>query len=68
MTQINTKQQLRDMLMVRDHISKQEASYMINKTQQIIDDCLDTCTLDDVEDILLDQLGIELDYIFLFLC
>lgn len=68
MSEINTKSQLRDMIMIRDHISKKEATYMINKAQQIINDCLDTCTLDDIEDILLEQLGIELDYIHMFIC
>lgn len=67
MTNIRSKKDLRDMLMIRDHTSRQEAQYMIDETQQIIDDCLENCTLDDIEEILSDNLGLEPDYLDLFL-
>lgn len=64
---INTKRELRDMIALRDRCTKREAAYRIACTQQVIDDCVDACTLDDIEDILATHLGIELDYIHLFL-
>lgn len=64
---INTKGQLRDMIMKRDHYTREEATYLINLAQQLIDETLESGTLDDIEEVLSDVLGIELDYIFLFL-
>ena len=67
---INTKGQLRDMIMKRDHCTKQEATLRINVTQQLINESLElaySSQLDDIEDILAQNLGIELDYIYLFI-
>ena len=67
---INTKGQLRDMIMKRDHCTKQEATHRINVTQQLINETLEyaySSQLDDIEDILAQHLGIELDYIYLFI-
>ena len=65
---INTKSQLCAMLMKRDHCTKQEAKYRINLAQQLINEIMEYAPqLDDIEDILADVLGIELDYIYLFI-
>ena len=64
---IKTKRELMQMIRERDMVSAAEAKYMVEKTQQIIDDCFDNCTINDIEDILMDNLGIEMDYIYLFI-
>lgn len=67
-TSINTKSQLRAMIMKRDHCTKQEATYRINLAQQLINETMEYAPqLDDIEDILAQVLGIELDYIYLFI-
>lgn len=67
--QINSKKQLVEMLMNRDHISALEAKRMVAITQQLIIDEVveDGGSLDEVEEILAEHLGLELDYIFLFI-
>lgn len=67
MSEIRSKKDLRDMLMRRDHTSRQEAQLMIDTTQQLIDEALEDGNLDQIEDILIDELGIEIDYAELFL-
>ena len=67
MTNIRNKKDLRDMLMTRDHASRQEAQYMIDEAQQLIDEALEDGNLDDIEEILADTLGLEPDYLDLFL-
>lgn len=65
--EIRTKKDLRDMLMKRDHTSRQEAQYMIDETQQLIDECLEDGNLYGMEEIIEDNLGLEPDYLDLFL-
>lgn len=67
MSEIRSKKGLRIMLMLRDHTSKQEAQLMIDTTQQLIDEALEDGNLGDIEDILADNLGLEPDYLDLFL-
>lgn len=67
MADIRNKKDLRDMLMARDHTSRQEAQYMIDEAQQLIDEALEDGNLDDIEEILADTLGLEPDYLDLFL-
>lgn len=64
---IRTKKDLRDMLMRRDHTSRFEAQYMIDETQQLIDECLEEGNLSEIEEIIEDNLGLEPDYLDLFL-
>ena len=64
---IRTKCDLRNMIAERDHCTKKEAMFRINCTQQIIDECIENCTLEDIEDILASHLGIELDYMHIFM-
>ena len=67
--QIRTKKDLAEMLMNRDHITQAEAKHMVAVTQQLLNECFaeEVGSLSDVEDILYEYLGIELDYIFLFI-
>lgn len=60
MADIRTKKDLREMLMARDHTTRQEAQYMI-------DEALEDGNLCDIEEILADNLGLEPDYLDLFL-
>lgn len=67
MANIRNKKDLRDMLMVRDHTTRQEAQYMIDEAQQLIDEAFEEGKLFDIEEILADNLGLEPDYLDLFL-
>ena len=67
--QIRTKKDLAEMLTKRDHITQAEAKHMVAVTQQLLNECFaeEVGSLSDVEDILYEYLGIELDYIYLFI-
>lgn len=67
MADIRNKKDLRDMLMKRDHTTRQEAQYMIDEAQQLIDEAFEDGNLFDIEEILADNLGLEPDYLDLFL-
>lgn len=67
MADIRNKKDLRDMLMKRDHTTRQEAQYMIDEAQQLIDEAFEDGNLFDIEEILSDNLGLEPDYLDLFL-
>lgn len=64
--QIRSKRDIRDLLMRRDHLSKHEATLVINTTQQLINEAMEECHFDEVEEILADYLGLEPDYIYIF--
>lgn len=64
--QIRSKRDIRDLLMKRDHMSKQEATLTINTTQQLIDEAMEECHFSEVEEILAEYLGLESDYIYIF--
>lgn len=67
--QIKTKKDLVAMLVKRDHITQAEAKHMVAVTQQLLNECFEeeVGSLTEVENILYEYLGIELDYIFLFI-
>lgn len=69
MMQIRTKKDLVAMLVKRDHITQAEAKHMVAVTQQLLNECFEeeVGSLTEVENILYEYLGIELDYIFLFI-
>ena len=69
MMQIKTKKDLVAMLVKRDHITQAEAKHMVAVTQQLLNECFEeeVGSLTEVENILYEYLGIELDYIFLFI-
>lgn len=54
-------------LMKRDNISKDEALRIIKITRGLIYLAIENEAYESVEDILLDNLGLEMDYIFYFL-
>lgn len=54
-------------LMRRDGISAHEAREMYFDCKAMIDEAVQSGNEFDVEDILLDELGLEMDYIFCFL-
>lgn len=66
MSAIRTKKDIRDLLMKRDHMTKQEAIHVINVTQQLINEAMEECHFDEVEEILAEYLGLEPDYIYIF--
>ena len=66
MTEIRSKRDIRDLLMKRDHMTKQEATLVINTTQQLINEAMEECHFNEVEEILADYLGLEPDYIYIF--
>ncbi len=54
-----------DILMKRDHMTKDEAEKLVADVRAEIDEVLeDTGSYDDVEDIMYCELGLEMDYIF----
>lgn len=65
----NTLEELAEMLARRDNISLEEAWRMIDATTEDIDYILasETPSYEEVEDVLVDNLGLEPDYLFLFL-
>ena len=67
--EIKTKKDLAHMIAYRDHISLPEAVYIVEFTQQLLNECFEeeVGSLTEVENILYEYLGIELDYIFLFI-
>ena len=50
--QIRSKKDIRDLLMKRDHKTKQEAIHVINVTQQLINEAMEECHFSEVEEIL----------------
>ena len=64
---IRTKRELAELIAFRDKITRKEALYRVYCTQQIIDDCITNCTYEDLEEILADKLGLEMDYMHIFL-
>ena len=66
MADIRNKRDIRDLLMKRDHMTKQEATLVINTTQQLINEAMEECHFSEVEEILAQYLGLEPDYIFIF--
>lgn len=66
MSEIRTKKDIHDLLMKRDHMSKQEATLVINTTQQLINEAMEECHFNEVEEILAEYLGLEPDYIYIF--
>lgn len=63
-----TKEQIVAMLMLRDEISRKEAESIVSETALEITDALDMgLGYDEVEQIMRDFLGLEMDYIFAFI-
>ena len=56
-----------NILMKRDGISKSEAISIVQETKLMIDDAIEAGDYEAVEDILAEELGLELDYIYAFI-
>lgn len=63
-----TKEQIVAILMHRDKISRNEAESLVSETALEITDALDMgLGYDEIEQIMRDFLGLEMDYIFAFI-
>lgn len=62
-----TKEQIISIIMKRDKIDREEAKELVDECQWAIVDAIDMGLADKVEDILMDYLGLEMDYIYPFL-
>ena len=51
-------------LMERDDMTRKEAESQVNEVQELMEEAISTGNYDEAEDILADELGLEMDYIF----
>ncbi len=56
-----------NILMKRDGISKSEAISIVQETKLMIDEAIEAGDYEAVEDILAEELGLELDYVYAFI-
>lgn len=61
-----TKTQIAKIIAKRDNLTLAEAKDIVDETQELINDALSTEDLWEIENILRDQLGLEMDYIDAF--
>lgn len=62
-----TKNELALLLMRRDNLTREDANAMISDFQESVDDALDTNSYHDLDDLIQDELGLEPDYLMLFI-
>lgn len=66
--EIKDLDELAALIAKRDDISIEEAEDIVGETQSVITDAMtERVSYSELEDILADYLGLEMDYIFLFL-
>lgn len=53
-----------DVLMRRDSMTKQEAEDQLNSVREMVNDAVACGDYDEVEEIMSSELGLEMDYIF----
>ena len=64
---VETKEELKNLLMRRDNIGEEEAEERIEEVQNMIDDALEYgASYEEIELIVQDELGLEPDYMDLF--
>ena len=51
-------------LMERDDMTRKEAESQVNEVQELLEEALSFGSYAEAEDILKDELGLEMDYIF----
>ena len=51
-------------LIERDNMTYEEAESQVKEVQELLEGALSTGNYDEAEDILADELGLEMDYIF----
>ncbi len=62
-----TKNELALLLMRRDNLTREDANAMISDFQESVDDALDRDDYHDLDDLIQDDLGLEPDYLMLFI-
>ncbi len=62
-----SKEAVKRILMDRDGMSAEDAQELIDQTQEEIDMEIGECSLDAIEDIIRDNLGLEPDYVDSFI-
>lgn len=59
-----TNNKVINILIERDNLTEAEATNVLNETRKAINDEIASGNISDVEDIIADYLGLEMDYIF----
>ena len=62
-----TKNELATLLMRRDNLTIEDAHAIIEDFQMTVDDALDSGNYHDLDDLIQDELGLEPDYLILFI-
>lgn len=62
-----TLENIVDIIAERDDLTIDEAIEIVNETKEMIDEALISGDYTEVEQIMLDQLGLEMDYIYAFI-
>lgn len=62
-----TLENIVDIIAERDDLTLDEAIEIVNETKEMIDEALLSGDYTEVEQIMLDQLGLEMDYVYAFI-
>lgn len=62
-----TLENIVDIITERDDLTIDEAIEIVNETKEMIDEALLSGDYTEVEQIMLDQLGLEMDYVYAFI-
>lgn len=62
-----TLENIVDIIAERDDLTIDEAIEIVNETKEMIDEALISGNYTEVEQIMLDQLGLEMDYVYAFI-
>lgn len=62
-----TLENIVDIIAERDDLTIDEAIEIVNETKEMIDEALISGDYTEVEQIMLDQLGLEMDYVYAFI-
>lgn len=62
-----TLENIVDIIAERDDMTIDEAIEIVNETKEMIDEAIISGDYTEVEQIMLDQLGLEMDYIYAFI-
>lgn len=62
-----TLENIVDIIAERDDMTIDEAIEIVNETKEMIDEAIISVDYTEVEQIMLDQLGLEMDYVYAFI-
>lgn len=62
-----TLENIVDIIAERDDMTIDEAIEIVNETKEMIDEAIISGDYTEVEQIMLDQLGLEMDYVYAFI-